>query len=56
MIYLKLQAPKSENEKSNESLIKNSALNLLLRILNKILPIANPTYEKDIDKVETWVL
>ena len=53
-IYLKFNDPTSEQEMSPDSPFKKAALNAIIRILEKVIPKANPDFENLIEKVYYW--
>jgi hypothetical protein len=56
MKYIKFKLPENISETQKDGILKKSFFNLLEYVLSKIIPKANPDFEKFIDDVEYWIL
>jgi hypothetical protein len=56
MIYLKFKAPKTEEDKMESVKLKKSITDSAINFLKKILPEANPDYDRKIDEVKFWIV
>ncbi|MCL9770154.1 hypothetical protein NAT47_06975 [Flavobacterium sp. HXWNR69] len=56
MKYIKFKLPENISEPPKDGILKKLFFNLLGNVLSKIIPKANPDFEKYIDDVEYWIL
>ena len=54
--YIQFEAPKSKNQTTKDGLIKTSSKKLLVGILTKIIPKANPDFDDKINDVHYWLV
>lgn len=54
--YIQFDAPKSDNQAAKDGLIKRSLKKVLVGILTKVIPKANPDFDDKIDEVQYWLV
>jgi hypothetical protein len=55
-IYIQFDEPKRESLTSKDGIIKSSLKRVLISVLEKVIPKANPDFEDKIDGVKHWLL
>lgn len=54
--YIQFDNPNTEDQTRSDGFLKRIFINLIVGILKIFIPKSNPDFEKEIDKVKSWLI